>query len=472
MSFTNFYINRGGSGIYSGSTIAPPTVTMTGGSWVNNGYTNLVYNCLDIYNPIATGINIGDWVSVYANTNSNTSFVAMVTGVTTTSVGIDYINMLSGVTPSTSAGNMNLIKGGSWFDFKDTIDNLFGTMTINVPIIVNVQAANYDYSSVGLFLVRCNGTTNHPLIFKGYHTNPGDLDGISTSPSNRIPGTTLPLINTGGHQFFIVGGYQSYINLSFISSNGVTFQSDSYPSTFINCRFENTSNGYAFFDDNANGNVACTNCSFRTSSSAICCWVVNNCYFEGCVFESGGIGLFSSSNNNYVDNCIFHDLYQIGMSGIGPNARIKLKGNTFYNINGDAVAFTNTLIFPTIIRSNIFENISGSPFSMPFGIGSHANIGNNIYNNIGHPISGISSLDMNSLITSTEQFNNPTSRDFSLTTNAQAANSGFPMYFESMNFNSYPSIGAVMPSGGSSSITVGVSTMNLIGLSSPFVRIL
>ena len=198
MAFTEFCCRSGGSnlnaGTRTGSSTEPGTaadLTYTSGSWVSSTGVFTVASG----DPVADGVAVGDFASVYDDAATVTTLVGRVTARTTTTITVSTIDKSGTTTDGTNTRTLKI--GGAWqgpngtsgFPFNLTSSSLIDAAA-NPPRVNFKNDATYAITSA----ITCN--TVGPVCYRGYSSSYGDsgrftIDGGTTGASYALLTFTL-----------------------------------------------------------------------------------------------------------------------------------------------------------------------------------------------------------------------------------------------------------------------------------------
>jgi hypothetical protein len=110
------------------------------------------------------------------------------------------------VTTSATGFGGGTSEGDSW-----TLDQAYANQAAGTRI--NVKAGSYIL--VSTLTANISGTITDPIVWRGYKTTPGDMDGKPTSTA--VPSTDIPLLSVSGDNIYILtdGDYQKHANFAF-----------------------------------------------------------------------------------------------------------------------------------------------------------------------------------------------------------------------------------------------------------------
>lgn len=398
MAFTNFCCRSGGSnlnaGTRTGDTTEPGTtadLTYASGSWVESTGVFTVASG----DPVADGVAVGDFASVYADGSTVTGFVGRVTARTTTTITVS-LTAEAGIPPIDGTNTRTLKIGGAWQGpngaEKFPFNFATGTLTNSSSESPRVNFKNdQTYSITAAMLHQVIG----PLVFQGYTSSYGDLgratiDGGTTGPSY----TLLTLAASGVAHTLVVDmifkdngetGSSVLVDMSLDSRAGVArcvfrgsrssgcrafraIRCEAYGNNLSNTSskggFEATFPGALFSDCISHDNTGTNSAGFysqQAGTNFVNCiadtnggngFRINNAsghVFKNCVaYNNGsqGIEQLTSSGVMLIDNCILDD-----NGGYG----IQLSGNGMLGMLNNNAFFSNT--------SGETNNVGGSQVS-------------------------------------------------------------------------------------------------------------
>lgn len=474
-AYNEFYMQTTGSDLNAGSTNADTaSLTYASGNYVNATGVFTVASG----NPSTDGVAVGDWVSVYANGDTATPFVAKVTARDATTITVSATDRF-GTNPTDGTGNRSLKVGGAWASLAlCATGRLFAVTTVNtIPIRINIKAGTYA-NTTNSRAVSLNGNVTNPVWVRGYKTTIGDLDDIPTT--TLVNATDLPLITFTNGTFncsVTANACQIFSSLSFqrLSSgtNGAvtSFAGQQNSALFIRCRFENQVVGAASYasvvSNGTVGSYTYLMCWFKATSTAtrvISHDASAHLAVYGCVLEGGGDGIYGIRTSHIIKGNLFKAVGGNGIYYTNSGARGLVENNSFYNCGSDgveiSVSITNSPLI--LITNNIFEgclygikNSSGSPTGVWLAR-------NSFYSMTSGDLDGLGELtDLWKITESASHFTDAAGGDFSLKSTSVAKGVALPQLFENNNNKSWGDVGAVQreePAGSSSpSSSVGFS---------------
>jgi hypothetical protein len=369
MAFTEFHCVAGtGSNLNAGSTSGAPLVTYASGNWVQATRVFTVASG----DPVADGVAVGDFVSVYADgASAPTGFVGRVTARNSTTITVSATASF-GTAPTDGTGNRTLVVGGAWAGPTGASPFPIGSIvsaTVNVagdPVRVNF------YNSGGAFSITAGMTNATSITLQGCASSPGDggkgtIDGgtsgvsytLLTMTTNPIVVTDMIFANNGASG--TADGLDSNISGTFTRVVVTGMRGSGW----------DISNGLMLVECEAYGNNLSNTANhggFKMSSNAapslLRCISHNNA-------GSNNNGFILIGNNNLLPsltNCIADTN---GLHGIFMNSAAqggyRINGCVSYNNGGDGIRFVNAghyfYIENTILANNTGTgiNLTGTP---------------------------------------------------------------------------------------------------------------
>lgn len=385
MAFTEFCCRSGGSnlnaGTRTGNSTEPGTaadLTYASGNWVSaTGVFTVAAG-----DPVADGVAVGDFASVYADGASVTTLVGRVTARTTTTITVSTTAKTGTTTDGT--GNRTLKIGGAWLGpnaasgFPLTFLSAAATnVAAELPRINLKNDATYSVTASV-----APSTTQNGLHLQGYTTSYGDggrfiLDGGTSGASYNL---FAPVVN----KFTVIDGI--------FCNNGATGAAHGVaPSPnvmFFRCVVHNV-RGIGFFQGRA---VECEAYACNASNTSGYGGFYGMLYAERCIaHDNTGSNTRGFANTNLaLVECIADTN---GSHGFDLAASGHMSGCNAYNNGGDGISITGTTSEVSIVNCNLIKNTGyginaasnvpgGAVLNCGFGSGTQAN-GSGTTNGIG-----------------------------------------------------------------------------------------
>jgi len=214
MAYTEFCCRSGGSNLNAGTRTGNSTVpgtaadlTYASGSWVAATGVFTVASG----DPVADGVAVGDFASVYIDGATTTGFVGRVTARTTTII-TDSLTAKFGTAPTDGALTRHLKIGGAWQGPNGTDHFPFNTSiwgcvnSSSDPTRINVQSGTYSITSA----MTQNGAYG---MYMGFASSYGD-------------GGARPVIDGGtsgaAYVLWLINGTGNHIENIEFANNGAT----------------------------------------------------------------------------------------------------------------------------------------------------------------------------------------------------------------------------------------------------------
>lgn len=196
MSFTNFACINGGSnlnaGTRTGNTTEPGTaadLTYASGSWVQSTRVFTVASG----DPVADGVAVGDYASVYADGATVTGYIGRVTARTTTTITISS-SAIAGTAPTDGTSNRTLKIGGAWAGPSGTDIFPFNFINGN-PVNSSTNPVRCNLKNDQTYTISASlAHTTSSVTFQGYSSSYGD-GGKATIDAN---GNAIHVVNVTG----------------------------------------------------------------------------------------------------------------------------------------------------------------------------------------------------------------------------------------------------------------------------------
>jgi hypothetical protein len=231
---------------------------------------------------------------------------------------------------------------------------------------VNVKKGTYSRTTTE-DIPTADGTITQPIIWRGYNSTIGDLDGAGRAVTGELVTTNFPVISyTGGYLSFSSSDYTIVQCLKVTNNdNHWTLRIGLY-GTVINCRVENASTGTsasAIYATSArvqviNCDAALTAGSGGTASIFL---AASNYYstIYGCRCTGPAIGILIDGTTQYGFDIIANTIADVGGVGIDvgdcntTGVPIRIIGNTIYGCGGAGIRGPNAaLTHPCIYLDN------------------------------------------------------------------------------------------------------------------------
>lgn len=194
MAFTEFCCRSGGSNLNAGTLIGDTTepgvvasITYASGTWVQSTRVFTVASG----DPVADGVAVGDYVSVYADGSTVTGYVSKVTARDTTTITMSS-SVLAGTAPTDGTSTRTLKVGGSWKGPNAAESFPFGfvkkSLNSSTADVVRVNLKNdADYSVTATV----SHTNAQATVFQGYSLAYGDYGQCRINGGGVTTGTLL-----------------------------------------------------------------------------------------------------------------------------------------------------------------------------------------------------------------------------------------------------------------------------------------
>ena len=201
MAFTEFCCRSGGSnlnaGTRTGSSTEPGTaadLTYASGTWVaSTGVFTVAAG-----DPVADGVAVGDFASVYADGSTVTGFVGRVTARDTTTITVS-LSAKAGTAPTDGTLDRTVKIGGAWQGPNAAVGFPFGFITggtlcnssRNSPRVNMKNDADYSITAVLAHSV------SGAVYFEGYATAYGDDGQARINGGGTVTGTLVNCVAAG-----------------------------------------------------------------------------------------------------------------------------------------------------------------------------------------------------------------------------------------------------------------------------------
>jgi hypothetical protein len=436
MATTDFWVQANGDNRNSGSdTNATAKYTSTTGTW--NG-TTFVYTPTNGSNPVAAGVAVGDFASLYTDGATKASKVCRITAVTNAVNGPITLSstVLANTALSVSPTAATIKVGGAWFGpsgietFPFVFSGLGGLINLNSNPMRLMIKADRIYSMAA----RIDLQSFEPTIIQGWSDDPlvrtvfdwGTYSGSSplwnhqTDQDAMLIGLVFQSSATTGSGNISNGGTgRTYVSCSWSGARGTAI-TNTARSTFIECEFYNCCRN----NNNNDGFVYVNNImtTFR------------RCYFHDSTGVNANGILYApagTSTRPVIIDCIFDSLGGSGIlqaGGSGGQQGMVIFNSDFYNNGNCGIRILGAANFHYHIENCNFvknpryaiENASvggtqvyhGFLFNNGFGSGTMANT-------LGHYV-GIGAVqEVGTIVYPADQtpWKDPANGDFTLVSN-------------------------------------------------------
>ena len=464
MAWQEFYLQPTGDDRNSGSdSNNTPTLTVTGGTISAGSIGQTVFTA-----PSGTpfsGVSVGQYVSLYHNTDTVSKFVGQVLSIGGGGLSITVSNDkqtgtaltclgkgdLTTTALSSAAGAVACNVGGAWASLNLTntgnalaLPYLASTGTSASNLRINIQAGTYPAYSATITLP--SGSAAKPIWWRGYFSTIGDLDNctnVGGTLTGGPTGATRPQFSTGstGHSFS-VPAWNWLENLEFSGppTGGSAVLSTSGYVRLVRCRGTATSiasNGFTCFG------------AYGGTLHAI------GCLF---VYNGGGSATAAMFCQGYCS--LVGNAFQKGLSGLLLQGQGYLAAFNLVEAANTGISYQNTNALSSTLLNNVVYNCT-TGVSIGSGATGHVLAANNLLANCtsgvvnsatanawtlqlintgfatlsGSQTSGLFESFQRGAVTEpngVSPFNDAPNHDFSLTATALARQAGFPGTFETL----------------------------------------
>jgi hypothetical protein len=363
------------------------------------------------------------------------------------------------VTTSATGFGGGTSEGDSW-----TLDQAYANQAAGTRI--NVKAGSYIL--VSTLTANISGTITDPIVWRGYKTTPGDMDGKPTSTA--VPSTDIPLLSVSGDNIYILtdGDYQKHANFAFTGAyNKPAHFCRTRFALWENCQWEHTGTSYQAIDLIYGANNTFVGCSFRLTNTSSTSNAVATNYntFIGCYFANADTDqrVVYATNSLNLFNCII----STGSEAVYNNSGFGILnyiGNTIYNTTN---GFEHRNGQQAIVMNNLFHTCTnaittiGSTFTdmSPWVI-------NNAYYNVTNQLSSDINADTGQSYAITESSDplvDPANDDFSLADGASSIGAAYPYQFIHADTRQYADVGAGQRDGSAGSGGAGFKRITFNG---------
>lgn len=456
MAFTEFCCRSGGSNLNAGTRTGDSTepgtaadLTYASGTWVSSTGVFTVASG----DPVADGVAVGDFASVYADGASVTTLVGRVTARTSTTITVSTTAKSGTTTDGTS--NRTLKIGGAWQGPNGSSGFPMNFVT-NALTNASGDLPRINYS--GTFNITANITPiNADTRHQGYTTAYGDfgravLDGGTSGASYNLIGTTVganavladfECCNNGatgslGGVFWNSTGmvlrcvFHNFRGAGLQANNGTrVIECEAYA-----CNASNTS-GIGGISFGGAGNTAERCISHDNVGSNALGFVSTGgqCDFVKCIADTNGSDGFRVSGSQ----CAIKDCDSYSNTGSG----IFINAGTNLNTHIENCNLTKNGAWGILISGA--GKVSGSIYKCGFGAGSEANTSGQISGNAYMETAGTVTYPSDAT-----PYNAPATGDFSIVL-AEAKNAGRGTFLQTASGYTgtagQPDIGAAQSTG-------------------------
>jgi len=360
--WADFYMRDTGSNLNSGSTTSTTaTHTYASGNLTAPPPPTPLTFTVASGDPVADGVDIGDWASVYPDGNTVTPFIGKVIARTRTTISIDQTNDKFGSPPTGGTGNRTLKIGGAWEDFElCAAGGALNNQTVTQSTRININ--NGDYYPSGDRTLGLVGTTTYKVWWRGYWPLvEGEMDN--------------PLAITGP------AIYQSAYKITFNTRNIISniqfysFDTSVLTQTGDHCVI----NDCAFYTDGSGATTKLVVHSSTTKVRFISCWFY--CFgssvnpfdisntppdFIGCDFDCEAANCIETTGGLFY-RCRFVRPASYGIKTA--TGSLQVVHCTFYKCGSDSIRWTSTP-GASIIANNMFVLSGGYDINNASGASS------------------------------------------------------------------------------------------------------
>ena len=383
MALNEFFVEPAGAGASdtnAGSTTGGAFASATNGAW---NQSTSVYTAGGGGTPFS-GVNPGDWGSIYLDGATSLVFLAQVVSVDPGFASVTFSATANyGGSPTSSATARSCKIGGAWANPWAFIG--VGATAVYKSTRINVKSGTYASTTTSRTFNNI-GSNLAPLIWRGYLTTPGDMEANPTNPTYV---NAKPLLTWTTGNCTISGLRQEWSYLSFQSAiaSSAAAVSVSNEVTFTRCRFEYTGTfagaTSCTFATTQGGNF--NECVFKapaTSTRTASCSI--GAGYINCLFTGGQIGLELPGSPFYVYRCLFMGLTSHGISSTVGN-RLHIIHCTFVGCV-DGIRCSAAPAAPGTIRWNLFVNCTGVGINNTSGTVTQALLfsDNDFYNTVNY----------------------------------------------------------------------------------------
>jgi hypothetical protein len=321
MAFTEFCCRSGGSNLNAGTRLGDSTepgvasnLTYASGSWVAaTGIFTVAAG-----DPVADGVAVGDFASVYADGSTVTGFVGRVTARTVTTITVS-LTAKAGTAPTDGVANRTLKIGGAWqgpnaaegfpFNFvQTTLTNVVGS----TPRVNLKNAATYSITAA------LTHTLIGPCTFQGYAAAYNDsgkaiIDGgvvgasyvLLTLSTNILPTLVNFILQNNGATgsatglLISVGSRSAHLGVVVNSVRGTGFQITGANVCLTECETYscNQSNTATLSGFDAAASTTLVRCISHDNTTSNTSGFKDAGFFVGCIADTNGQDGFLVDNS-------------------------------------------------------------------------------------------------------------------------------------------------------------------------------
>lgn len=383
MSFTEFCCRSGGSnlnaGTRTGSSTEPGTsadLTYASGTWVSSTGVFTVASG----DPVADGVAVGDFASVYADGASVTTLVGRVTARDATTITVSTTAKAGTTTDGTS--NRTLRIGGAWQGPNASV-----TFPFNLTTLGSLTNSSGDTTRINL---KNDQTYAMSVLITDANTGPRQVEGYTTTYGDNAKATITWSSGSFNHTLSISGAGATYKDI-IIDTTGKSAVGENWNASavcnFIRCVSKNSLRGgfnvtACAIECEAYGGAGGANLNaFRVTSAAVCirCIAHDNTSNGGfalvgggtacidCVSDSNvGIGFDMQSTSHQLVRCNAHNNTSDGVrvsnatNGVFWIDSCNLTKNGGWGVNGSGAGGRTGCIAQCGFGSGTEANTSGT----------------------------------------------------------------------------------------------------------------
>ncbi len=365
VGLTEFYITSTGANINAGSGTGAALYTSVTGSW--STVTN-IFTPTDNVNPVASGVQVGMFASIYADGATTAVYITRITQVVNAVNGAITVSstVIYGTAPVTAA-TTSITVGGAWIGPSGAVTFPFGlTGAIGVLKDANSNQVRLNVRNDQTYTMTAAlpFTTLGNATMQGYTNLPGDL-GKSTFTTN---------LNSASN-FTSAGVNGAFIDLIFVctavaNSNHLFQTTSNNDLVFIRCVFHGArNNGYVYSGTGGNTYLIeceCYDCNKANSAArggfvsagtggSVFCY---SCYSHDHAAGTNAHGYTTNSTSGMtLINCIADTCAGNGAFTVANAQSIICINCNFYNNGVDGVRFTAAVLsFAVLINNNFLKN--------------------------------------------------------------------------------------------------------------------